>query len=103
MSHAEERDDDGMAMGLGQETLARVDEYNGEVRIGGACRHVSRVLLVAGRVGDNERAGGRRKIAVGDIDGDALLALCLQSVDEQGEIDFVLGRAELLRSPAPEQ
>ncbi len=77
--------------------LPRVDQHDGKIGGRGAGRHVARVLLVAGRVGDDELALGRREEAVGDVDGDALLALGLQPVDQQGEIDVVAGRAVLLR------
>ena len=40
----------------------------------------------------NLRRGGR-EVAVGDIDGDALLALGLQPVGEQREVDLVAGRS----------
>ncbi len=63
--------DDGVAAGLRQQALARVDQQDGELRIGGAGRHVAGVLLVAGRVGDDEGALLGREIAVGDIDGTA--------------------------------
>ena len=45
-----------------------------------------------------ERRGGGEE-AVGDVDGDALLALRLQPVDQQREIDVVAGGAVALRSP----
>jgi hypothetical protein len=48
-----------------------------------------RVLHVAGRVGDDELALGRREVAVGDVDRDALLALGLEPVRDQGEVDVV--------------
>ena len=55
----------------------------------GAGRHVAGVLLVARRVGDDELALRRGEEAVGDVDGDALLALGLEPVDQQREIDVV--------------
>ncbi|CFN65394.1 Uncharacterised protein [Bordetella pertussis] len=51
---------------------------------------------MARRVGDDELAQGCRKIAVGHIDGDALLALGLQAVGQQREIDAVAGHALVL-------
>ena len=48
-----------------------------------------------GRIGDDEGAPRRREEAVGDIDGDALLALGLQPVDQQREVDILAGRAVL--------
>jgi hypothetical protein len=44
---------------------------------------------VAGRIGDDELALVGREEAVGDVDGDALLALGLQAVDQQREVDVV--------------
>ena len=69
-----------------QQALSRVDQDDGEVGGRGAGRHVAGVLLVARRVGDDERCawlGG--EIAVGDVDRDALLALGLEPVDQQRE------------------
>ncbi len=51
---------------------------------------------MAGRVGDDERPPRRGEIAVGDVDGDALLALGLQPVEQQREIDVGAGGAVLL-------
>ena len=60
------------------------------------------VLLVAGRVGDDERALVGGEETIGDIDGDALLALGLETVHEEGEVDLgalgaVLARIALQR------
>jgi hypothetical protein len=38
----------------------------------------------------------RREIAVGHVDGDALLALGLQAVHQQGQVQLLAGGAELL-------
>ena len=59
------------------DAVAGVDEQDGEVRGRRAGRHVARVLLVAGRVGEDELAPRGREVAIGDVDGDALLALGL--------------------------
>ncbi|MNR31480.1 hypothetical protein D3C85_1489920 [compost metagenome] len=82
-----------MPLGLRQQLAVgrarRVDQDDGD--IGGRCarHHVARVLLVAGRVGDDELARGRREIAVGHVNGDALLPLGFQPVRQQGKIDAV--------------
>ena len=89
VADAEQRGDEGMPAGLLQHALARVDQHDGEVGRRGAGRHVAGVLLVAGRVGDDELALRRREEAIGDIDGDALLALGFEPVDQQREIDVV--------------
>jgi hypothetical protein len=59
--------------------------------------HVARILLVAGRVGDDEGAPRRGEIAVGHVDSDALLALGFQPVEQQSEIDLGAHGAVLLR------
>ena len=77
-----------VAAGLRQQALARVDQHDREFGVGGAGRHVAGILLVAGRVGDDEGAPRGREIAIGDVDGDALLALGLEPVDQQREVDL---------------
>ncbi len=76
-----------MAVGLAEQTLARVHQQHGELGVGCAGRHIAGILLVARRIGDDEGAPRRREIAIGDVDGDALLALGFQAVEQQGEID----------------
>ena len=66
-----------------------VDEDDRQVRRRAAGDHVARVLEVAGRVGDDELAPGRREVAVGDVDRDPLLALGPQAVGQEGEIEPV--------------
>jgi hypothetical protein len=51
---------------------------------------------MAGRVGHDELALLAREEAVSDVDGDALLALRRQSVDEQRVIDILALRAVAL-------
>src|SRR5690606_17115313 len=50
-------------------------------------------LLMAGRIGDDELALWRREEAIRDVDGDALLALSLEPIHEQCEVDLVAARA----------
>ena len=85
-----------MAPGLRQHALARVDQDDGEVSGAGARHHVARVLFVARRVGHDELALFGAEEAVGDIDGDALLALGGQTIDQQGEVDPAALRAHAL-------
>ena len=49
-----------------------------------------------GRVGDDELALLGREEAVGDVDGDALLALGGEAVDQQREVDLLPLRADPL-------
>ena len=76
---------------LRQHALARIDQHHRQLRVGGAGGHVAGVLLVAGAVGHDEAAPRGVEIAVGHVDGDALLALGVQAIGEQGEIERALG------------
>ena len=97
VTDAEQRDDVAVATRLREHALARVDQDHGDVRGRRARDHVARVLLVPRRVGDDELAPVGREEAVGDVDGDALLALRGQSVDQQREVELAALRADLLR------
>ena len=77
----------GVAPGLGQDALARIDQQDREVGGRRTGHHVARILLVARRIGDDEFALRAGEEAIGDVDRDALLALRRQAVDEQREID----------------
>ena len=74
--------------------LARIDQDHGEICGRGAGRHVAGILFVAGGVGDDEGATVGLEIAIGDVDGDALLALGGQAIDQQREIEIAALRAE---------
>ena len=82
--------------GLGQHALAGVDQDDGHVGGGGAGDHVAGVLLVARRVGDDELAVLGREEPVGHVDGDALLALGGETVDQEGEVELAALGADLL-------
>ena len=88
VADADQRDQVAVAPGLGQHPLAGVDEDHRHLGGGGAGDHVAGVLLVAGGVGDDELALVGGEEAVGDVDGDPLLALGLQAVEEQGVVDL---------------
>ncbi len=79
-----------MALGLGEHTVAGVDQHDRQIRGGGARDHVARVLLVPGRVGDDEPAAIGGEVAVGDVDRDPLLALGPQPVGQQRQIEEVV-------------
>ena len=85
---------------LRQHALAGVDQDHRQVRGRGAGHHVARVLLVARRVGDDELAPLGGEEAVGDVDGDALLALGRQPIDEQREVELAAVGADALRESA---
>ena len=87
----EQGSDEGVAAGLRQHAVARVDEYDRQVGAGRAGRHVPGVLFVARGVGHDEFPPGGREIAVGHVYGDALLPLGFEAVQQQGQVGrFVL-------------
>ena len=90
--HPQQRGDGEVAAGLLEHALAGVDEEHDDVGRRAAGDHVARVLHVPGAVGEDERAVGRREVAVGDVDRDALLALGAQAVGEQREVGGGRGR-----------
>jgi len=88
MAHPQQRSDVRVPPRLDQHSLAGVDQHYRRVGRRGARRHVARVLLVPRRVRDDELASRRGKIPIGNIDGDALLALGAKPVGQQREIDL---------------
>jgi hypothetical protein len=78
-----------VATGLGLHAVAGIHQHDRQItgrRTGG---HVAGVLLMARGIGNDEFALGGGEIAVGHVDGDALLALGLQAVDQQSQVDIV--------------
>ena len=86
---------EGMASCLGQYTLTGIDEHDSKIGCRGTSRHVARILRMTGCISDNEFATWCRKEAIGDINGDALLPLSLQTVNQQCEIEIVIRGTEL--------
>ena len=78
-----------MAAGLALHPVAGIDEQDRHVGVRGTGRHVAGILLVPGRIDDDEAAMRGLEIAPGDVDGDALLALGAEAVEQQAEIDFL--------------
>src|SRR5688572_4874019 len=87
MRDADELRDRGVPAGLLDDAVTRVDEQHGKLRRRRCGDHVPRVLLVSGRVGDDELAHGGREVAVRDVDRDALLALGGEAVGEQRKVE----------------
>src|SRR5690606_16699593 len=79
---------------LGQNAPAGVGEDY--CQVGGARPrgHVPGELLVSGGVRDDELAALGAEVAVGHVDRDPLLALALETVDEQREVGGVARRTE---------
>ena len=88
MLDAEEGAEEGVAARLGDDTRAGINEDDGEVGRGAARNHIARILLVARGVGDDELTLVGGEIAVGHVDGDALLSLGLEAVEQEGVVNM---------------
>ena len=76
-------------MGLLPDTPRGVNQQHGHIAIGCGNGHVARVLLVTGGIGDKYSSTvGQIHVAVGHVDGDALLALGFESVGQQRIVDL---------------
>ena len=75
MGNAQEGGEEAVPFGLGEYPFAGIYEDDGQLGRGSARNHVAGVLNVPRRVGNDEFALGGAEIAVGDINGDFLLAL----------------------------
>ncbi len=87
VADAQQRDDVAVPAGLGQHALGGVDQHHRHVGGGRTGGHVAGVLRMPGAVGDDELASVGIEIAVGHVDGDALLALGGQAVQQQRIVD----------------
>src|SRR4051794_33125779 len=58
-------------------------------------RHIARVLFMARTVGDDEPTPARGKITVGNVDRYSLLALALETIEQQRKVEFFPARAIL--------
>ena len=85
--NADEVREIAVASRLREHAFARIDENDGEIRGRCAGDHVARVLLVTRGVGHDEFAPVGGKESIGHIDGDPLLPLGGEAVDEQREVD----------------
>jgi hypothetical protein len=72
-----------VAIGLAGEPIPGMYQDQRDLGVGGAGRHVTGALFVPWRIHDEEGTAWRGKIPIGDVDGDALLALGLKPVEEQ--------------------
>ena len=75
-----------MAACLLNNPITRIHQNNGQICRAGAGDHVARVLHVPRCVGNNEPAFRRGKVAVGDVNRDALLPLCAEAVGEVAQV-----------------
>src|SRR3982074_3043761 len=71
---------------LRENSLACIDQNDGQFGGRGARRHIAGVLFVPRCIRNDELATPRGEVSVRNIDGDALLALCAQSVSKLRKI-----------------
>src|SRR6267378_3395782 len=88
------RSNEGETQSVREEPCAAVNQNDRQVRRGRAGRHVARVLLMPGRVGDDKFAARGREIPVRHVDGNALLAFGPQTIGEQRKIDWPRGAVD---------
>ena len=72
-----------MAAGLLTDTLRRIDQQERGIRLCGAGDHVAQELGVPGGVDQNHVARGRAEANLTGVEGDPLLALGLQCVQQE--------------------
>ena len=82
----EQRENRCVPASLRDDALAGVDQQDHELRRRGTRDRVAGVLHVTRSIGKHEGALGGREIAVRHVDGDALLALGAQTVDQQRQV-----------------
>ena len=92
VADAQQRRDARVALRLDQHALCRVDENNHQVRGARTGGGIAGVLLVARGVGDDEFSTRGREVTVSDVDGNALLALGLQAIGHQRQVEVLAGR-----------
>ena len=73
-------------LGVGPVQLGGIDQHHGGIGLRGGGDHVARVLLVAGRIANDELARLGGEVAPGHVDGDALLALGGQTVGQLRQV-----------------
>ena len=83
VSDPEQPCDESMPHRLRQDSLMRIEQDQRDVRVGSARRHVARILLVTGCIRDDELTSRGCEIAIGDVDGDALLALRTKAIRQK--------------------
>ena len=89
----EQRADKAVPLGLLQHLLAGVHQQHGQVCVRCPRHHVAGIMQMTGRIGDDETPVLCREMMIADIDRDALLALGLQPVEQQGCVGDVAGRS----------
>ena len=88
-------DDQRVTSGLPGQSIGRADQQEGEVGRRCAGRHVPGVLLVPGRIRDDELAARGGEEAVRNVDRDLLLALRRKAIEKERKVALVTLRAML--------
>ncbi len=76
-----------MPAGLVEQPVARVDQQDRQIGGRRAGRHVARVLLMSGRIRQDEPPPWRFEETICDVDRHTLFAFRLESIDQQRVID----------------
>ncbi len=94
VGYSQQRSDVRVPASLRLQSARGIHQNHRQIRRRRAGSHVARVLFMARRIGNDEFPRRRFEIAVGDVDGDALLAFRAQPVGEEREIDGAAGTIE---------
>ena len=88
MLNSHQGTDSGMASGLCQHTLACIYKNNRQIGKGSSYCHISRIFFMSRCVSHNKRTALCRKITVSNINGNSLLPLRHQPVQQKTVIYF---------------
>ena len=83
LTHAQQVQEIAVPARLVAHAFGRVDDQQGGIGLRGAGDHVAQELGVSGRVDQHDVARGRAQPDLAGIDGDALVALGLQGVEQK--------------------
>ena len=73
--------------------MACIDENDAQIGCTGTRHHVACILNMSRSISDDKLAFWCGKIAVSHIDGDALFALCTETIREQSQVHFFITTA----------
>ena len=85
----QEGGNEGVTLGLFDHAFACIHEDEGKVGGRSTGNHVAGVLHVSWRICNDEFTLGCSEVAVGNINGDALLAFVFKAVCEEAEVDVI--------------
>src|SRR5690625_2528846 len=79
-----------MSESLFDNSFSGIDQDNRQIGSRSSGHHVSCVLDMSGRIGNDKFPLRSRKIPISNIDSDSLFAFCTKSVGQQSEIDIFI-------------